>query len=102
MINSYIGNEYQALSILTNSLKFDPDGNAYYPTLDPLLKGKVKDKKNYVLVEDDGSGTITVDMTKDQMEATFKTAQTNFRNKLDYKAHGTRCTMELMNKKRLP
>ena len=85
MINSYIGNEYQALSILTNSLKFDPDGNAYYPTLDPLLKGKVKDKKNYVLVEDDGSGTITVDMTKDQMEATFKTAQTNFRNKLDYK-----------------
>ena len=85
MINSYIGNEYQALSILTNSLKFDEDGNAYYPTLDPNLKGKVKDKKNYVLVKDDGSGTITVDMTKDQMEATFKTAQTNFRNKLDYK-----------------
>ena len=85
MINSYIGNEYQALSILTNSLKFDPDGNAYYPTLDPSLKGKVKDGKQYILVEDDGSGTITVDMTKDQKKAAFKTAQTNFRNKLDYK-----------------
>lgn len=85
MINSYIGNEYQALSILTNSLKFDDAGNIYYPTLDPLLKGQVKDGKNYVLVEDDGSGTITVDMTPDQTKAAFKTAQTNFRNKLDYK-----------------
>ena len=85
MINSYIGNEYQALSILTNSLKFDDAGNIYYPTLDPLLKGQVKDGKNYVLVEDDGSGTITVDMTPDQKKAVFKTAQTNFRNKLDYK-----------------
>tara|TARA_R110000764_G_scaffold230986_1_gene322440 strand:- start:2699 stop:4198 length:1500 start_codon:yes stop_codon:yes gene_type:complete len=85
MIESYTGNEYQALSILTNSLVFDKDGNRYYPTLDKDLKGKVKDKKNYVLVKDDGSGTITVDMTKDQNAAVFDTAQTNFRNKLDYK-----------------
>lgn len=85
MIESYTGNEYQALSILTNSLVFDKDGNRYYPTLDKDLKGKVKDKKNYVLVKDDGSGTITVDMTTDQNAAVFKTAQTNFRNKLDYK-----------------
>lgn len=84
MINSYMGNEYQALSVLTNSLKFDEDGNAYYPTLDPTLKGQVKDNKNYVLVKDDGSGTITVDMTEDQKGAAFKAAQTNFRNKLDY------------------
>ena len=84
MINSYMGNEYQALSVLTNSLKFDENGNVYYPTLDPALKGKVKDNKNYVLVKDDGSGTITVDMTKDQKGAAFKAAQTNFRNKLDY------------------
>lgn len=84
MINSYLGNEYQKLSVLTNSLKFDKDGNAYYPTLDPNLKGKVKDKKNYVLVKDDGSGTITVDFTKDQTQAAFDAAQTNFRNKLDY------------------
>jgi len=84
MINSYLGNEYQRLSVLTNSLKFDKDGNAYYPTLDPNLRGKVKDGKNYVLVKDDGSGTITVDFTKDQTKAAFDAAQTNFRNKLDY------------------
>ena len=85
MIESYTGNEYHSLSILTNSLVFDKDRNRYYPTLDPALKGKVKDGKNYVLVKDDGSGTITVDMTTDQNAAVFKTAQTNFRNKLDYK-----------------
>lgn len=84
MINSYLGNEYQALSVLTNSLKFDKDGNMYYPTLDPNLKGQVKDDKNYVLVKDDGSGTITVDFTKPQKQAAFKAAQTNFRNQLDY------------------
>ena len=84
MINSYLGNEYQKLSVLTNSLKFDKDGNAYYPTLDPALKGVKKDKKNYVLVKDDGSGTITVDFTEDQTKAAFDAAQTNFRNKLDY------------------
>lgn len=84
MINSYMGNEYQALSVLTNSLKFDKDGNAYHPTFDTSLKGKVKDGKNYVLIEDDGSGRITVDFTKDQKTAAFKAAQTNFRNQLDY------------------
>ena len=84
MINSYMGNEYQALSVLTNSLKFDKEGNAYYPTLDPNLKDRVKDGKNYILVKDDGSGTITVDFTEDQTKAAFKAAQTNFRNKLDY------------------
>lgn len=84
MINSYMGNEYQALSVLTNSLVFDKNKNKYYPTLDPDLKGKVVKGKNYVLVKDDGSGTITVDMTKDQKAAAFGAAQTNFRNKLDY------------------
>jgi len=84
MINSYMGNEYQALSVLTNSLVFDKNKNKYYPTLDPDLRGKVVKGKNYVLVKDDGSGTITVDMTKDQKAAAFGAAQTNFRNKLDY------------------
>ncbi|MEJ6766779.1 MAG: hypothetical protein QNK97_01060 [Gammaproteobacteria bacterium] len=83
-INSYLGNEYNKLSVLTNSIVFDDKKNTYYPTLDPNLKGVVKDGKNYVLVKDDGSGTITVDFTKDQSKAAFKGAQTNFRNQLDY------------------
>ncbi|QDP56073.1 MAG: hypothetical protein GOVbin3205_16 [Prokaryotic dsDNA virus sp.] len=83
-INGYLGNEYNKLSVLTNSIVFDENKNTYYPTLDSTLKGVVKDGKNYVLVKDDGSGTITVDFTPGQTKAAFKGAQTNFRNQLDY------------------
>ena len=82
MINGYISaNPLNALSVLTNSLVKNPDtGKNFTPTFD---KAAAAADPNLVLLEDDGSGTITPKLSKKQEELAFKTVQTNFRNKID-------------------
>lgn len=82
MINGYISaNPLNALSVLTNSLVKNPDtGKNFEPTFD---KAAAANDPNLILVEDDGSGTITPVLSKKQEELAFKTVQTNFRNKID-------------------
>ena len=82
MINGYISaNPLNALSVLTNSLVKNPDtGKNFTPTFD---KTAAANDPNLILVEDDGSGTITPKLSKKQQELAFKAVQTNFRNKID-------------------
>lgn len=82
MINSYIeANPLNALSVLTNYVTINPDtGKRYELTFD---KNKAYTDDNFILVQDDGSGSITPDLSPKQKEVAFKAVQTNFRNQID-------------------
>ena len=81
MINSYIeSNPLNALSVLTNYLSVDSEGNNFELTFDAAEAASDSTK---LLVKDNGSGTIEFAGTEEQKKLAFEAVQNNFRNQID-------------------
>lgn len=81
MINSYLeSNPLNALSVLTNYLGVDSEGNSFTPTFDAAEAASDPSK---ILVKDNGSGTIEFAGTEEQKKLAFEAVQNNFRNQID-------------------
>ena len=81
MINSYIeSNPLNALSVLTNYLGVDSEGNNFELTFDAAEAAGDSTK---LLVKDNGSGTIEFAGTEEQKKLAFEAVQNNFRNQID-------------------
>lgn len=83
MINSYIeAVPLNALSVLTNTIITNPDtGKRFELTFDKKPTAKPDPDKIYLT--DDGSGTVSPDLTDAQQKLVFEAVQVNFRNQLD-------------------
>lgn len=81
MINSYLeSNPLNALSVLTNYLGVDSEGNNFELTFDAAEAASDPTK---LLVKDNGSGTIEFAGTEEQKKLAFEAVQNNFRNQID-------------------
>ena len=81
MINSYLeSNPLNALSVLTNYLSVDSEGNNFELTFDAAEAAGDPTK---LLVKDNGSGTIEFAGTEEQKKLAFEAVQNNFRNQID-------------------
>ena len=81
MINSYLeSNPLNALSVLTNYLGVDSEGNNFELTFDAAEAAGDPTK---LLVKDNGSGTIEFAGTEEQKKLAFEAVQNNFRNQID-------------------
>ena len=81
IINSYLeSNPLNALSVLTNYLGVDSEGNNFELTFDAAEAAGDPTK---LLVKDNGSGTIEFAGTEEQKKLAFEAVQNNFRNQID-------------------
>ena len=82
MISAALSNPYNRTSVLTNTLKFAPNGNQYTFTYN---EDEAKSNPELILLRLDGSGRPTPIFSKEQEKASNEALRTEARAKYDYK-----------------